>query len=64
MKNKKTKKDRQAEHNKEILEALKNKTELPKKMDTIDSWFPPRPLIKKDKEAMKKLYKKENVDDV
>lgn len=47
--------------NKEIIKRLKNGEDL-KLYSTYDSWFPPRPVIKKDKNLIKKLTKhKDNI---
>ncbi len=53
-------KERSDKHNKEIIEALKNGTELPNRVVSDEmGHFPPRPKVKKDKESMEKLYDKE-----
>ena len=41
----------------EIADRVKNGEYVEPAIDTMESWFPRRPPIKKDKEAIKKLYK-------
>ena len=48
--------------NDEVLRKLKEGESL--SLNAVrDSWFPPRPKTKKDKEAMAKLYNKEKKED-
>ena len=49
-------KRKRKEKNDEILRKLKAGESL-SLSQVRDSWFPPRPKIKKDTEAMRKLYK-------
>ena len=42
-------------HNKEILHKMSRGESL-NRFDSQKSWFPPRPIIKKDQVGMKKLY--------
>jgi hypothetical protein len=42
-------------HNKEIVERMRRGEELAE-VDMMESWFPPRPIIKKDKKLMSRLY--------
>ena len=43
--------------NQEILERMKQGDPL-NSFDSMGSWFPPRPVIEKDKDAVKSLYGK------
>jgi hypothetical protein len=49
-------------HNKDLIERMK-KGESLLKYDTGASWYPVRPVIKKDVNAIKKLYDKKEVDE-
>ncbi len=60
---KKTKKQLQEEHNKAIIEALKAGKPTPRKYNNEDTWFPERPVIKKDKKAMDELYGEKSIDE-
>lgn len=42
-------------HNENLIERMR-KGESLQSHDAISSWFPPRPIIEKDKEALKQLY--------
>ena len=42
-------------HNKELINKLKSGESLVK-FDSYASWFPPRPNITKDSQAMKRVY--------
>ena len=42
-------------HNEDLLKRMKAGESLTN-YDAIDSWFPSRPLIKKDRDAMARLY--------
>lgn len=53
---KKTEQQKRDDHNKAIVEALKNGTELPKRGSVEDMWFPVRPVIKKSQKDLEKLY--------
>ena len=44
------------QHNRKILKKMA-KGESLSTFNSQSSWFPPRPIIKKDKTAIKKLYK-------
>jgi hypothetical protein len=55
MKNK-TKKERQKEHNDQLIKRMKKGENLAA-FDAELSFFPNRPIIKKDKKVMDKLYK-------
>ena len=47
-----------SDHNKDILKRLEEGASL-KSYDSESSWFPPRPLIEKDEQAMARLYNEE-----
>ena len=53
--NTKKKEDIRKKHNSEILNKMKGGDPLTS-FNSMDSWFPPRPKIEKDKELMGKLY--------
>ncbi len=42
-------------HNREIVQRMKSGETL-HRYNAQSSWFPPRPIIKKDEEAIKSLY--------
>ncbi len=42
-------------HNKDVLMRMK-KGEPFSRFDSYTSWFPPRPIVKKDQSGMRKLY--------
>lgn len=44
------------ERTKEIAEEIKDGTYVDRRTDTRESWFPNRGIIKKDQEAISKLY--------
>ena len=44
------------ESNKRLSNLVTNNEHIPSTFTTQGSWFPPRPLIKKDKKIMKRLY--------
>lgn len=46
--------------NKEIGEALRKGKYIQAPFNKELSWFPPRPIIKKDKKEMERIYGKEN----
>lgn len=48
-------KQQRNQHNKEILDKLK-KGESTQLIPTHMTWFPPRPIIKKDEKHIKELY--------
>lgn len=54
MKKDEVEKQRQ-KHNKNIVERMKRGEDLVE-FDEMESWFPPRPMVKKDKKLMAKLY--------
>ncbi len=45
-----------AERNKELCEKVKNNQYIEPLMPASATWFPPRPIIKKDHEAIRDLY--------
>lgn len=47
---------RRKQHNKKVLKKME-KGESLSSFNSQSSWFPPRPIIKKDKKAVEKLYK-------
>ena len=53
--NTKKKEDIRKKHNSDILNKMKGGDPLTS-FNSMDSWFPPRPKIEKDKELMGKLY--------
>lgn len=48
-------KERRAKENEEIIQRMRN-GETHSLIPPAATWFPPRPLIQKDKESIKKLY--------
>lgn len=48
------------EHNVRILAKIDDPNEKFMLYSASDTWFPPRPIIEKDKKAIKKLYKLED----
>ena len=44
-------------HNEDILERMKSGESL-QRYSAQDSWYPPRPVIKKDRNAISMIYKK------
>lgn len=55
-KDKKNLVERRREHNRDLIRRMRNGDSL-KTVDSRASWFPPRPIIKKDPDAIRKLYK-------
>jgi hypothetical protein len=45
------------ERNREICDKVKAGAYIPAKLNLQESWFPKRPIIKKDPKAIEKLYK-------
>lgn len=43
-------------HNRKVLKKM-NRGEVLNSFDSQSSWFPPRPIIKKDRKALEKLYR-------
>ncbi len=56
MKNDKTTLESRKSHNEELIRRMKSGEAL-WSYDSQASWFPPRPTIEKDPEAIKRLYK-------
>lgn len=56
---KKSKDEIRKELNDDLVKAVKNNEYLSANIDYNMIFFPPRPIIKKDKEAFKKVYKNE-----
>jgi hypothetical protein len=52
-----------SEANKSLVERLKAGDPLKSPIDHVDTWWPPRPIIKKDPEGMSKLYNIEDGED-
>ena len=50
-----TKTEIRTNHNREILKRMETGESLTS-FDSQSSWFPPRPVIEKDQEAVRKLY--------
>ena len=50
-------KDLRNKRNQDLIRRM-NEGEVLCSFDSKDSWFPPRPIIKKDKKALKRLYEK------
>ena len=48
-------KDLRKKHNADILQRMKEGDTL-QSYDSHDSWYPPRPIIKKDEKVLAKLY--------
>jgi len=47
-------------HNEILLERMKDPSDrLTDKIDTQTRWFPPRPVIQKDKKAIEKIFDKD-----
>ena len=57
----KDEKDIRKKHNDEILKRFKRGESL-KSYDSFSSWFPPRPIIEKDKKALEILHKEKKVE--
>ena len=55
-------KDSRNERNKDLVERMKNGESLTS-FNLEQNWFPPRPLIEKNKSAIKKLYEKVKSED-
>ena len=51
--------DMRKQHNSDIIKRLRNGEPL-KSFDSQSSWFPPRPVIGKDKRLLSKLYPSSN----
>lgn len=47
--------ERRRDHNRELIRRMRNGDSL-KTVDSRASWFPPRPLIQKDADAIHRLY--------
>jgi len=58
----KTQKEKIKEENDRILEKMRNGESL-SRCKPQDTWFQPRPIIEKDKEAIKKLEKMSKKDE-
>jgi hypothetical protein len=54
-KNTKSLLDKRREHNQDLLRRMRSGESL-RTVDSRASWFPPRPIIQKDQEAISKLY--------
>jgi len=54
-KKEKIEKEKRKKHNDDLLRRFK-KGENILNYNSSDTWFPPRPVIKKDKDLVKKLY--------
>lgn len=55
--------DIRQKRNASIVARMKNGQPLNYGIDATDSWWPPRPMIKKDKNAITIIFKKENNND-
>jgi hypothetical protein len=55
-------KKKRDERNRDIVERMKRGESLTS-FNTKNSWFPPRPVIEKNKEVLKLLYEKEDKSD-
>lgn len=53
----KTSEKKRKNRNRQIIEKMKRGEDLVA-FDAFSSWFPPRPILKKDKKALEKLYGK------
>jgi len=49
-------KQKRIENNKRLSDMVKNGEKIPTSFTSQNSWYPPRPVIKKDAKAVKKLY--------
>jgi hypothetical protein len=58
----KEKKERE-KRNKELLLRMKDPSDSLTKCSSADTWFPPRPIIKKDLRALTQLYTGSNKQD-
>jgi hypothetical protein len=47
--------DKRREHNQDLLRRMRSGESL-RTVDSRSSWFPPRPIIQKDQEAISRLY--------
>ena len=59
MKDIKAGQDTRKQHNEQLIRRMKSGEPL-WSYDSKASWFPPRPMIEKDPEAIKRLYKDSN----
>ena len=50
-------------HNEDVINRMKNGESL-QNQTAVDSWFPPRPVIKKNTNAMKSLYGGESFPEI
>lgn len=50
------------EHNGDLIRRMKDGETLTS-FDSTSSWFPPRPIVKKDQRAIERLYREEAIDD-
>ena len=48
------------ENNKRLSDLVKNNEHIGSSFTTQGSWFPPRPIIKKDKKTIQRLYNEED----
>jgi hypothetical protein len=49
-------KKRRELRNKQLADMVRSGKNIDTSFSSFSSWFPPRPLVEKDPEAMKKLY--------
>lgn len=54
-KHSKSRTDKRREHNQDLLRRMRSGESL-RTVDSRSSWFPPRPIIEKDQEAISRLY--------
>ncbi len=47
--------DKRRDHNQDLLRRMRSGESL-RSVDSRSSWFPPRPMIQKDQEAISRLY--------
>jgi hypothetical protein len=60
-KNSKSQGDKRREHNQDLLRRMRSGESL-RTVDSRASWFPPRPIIQKDQEAISRLYSADSSD--
>lgn len=60
-KHSKSRTDKRREHNQDLLRRMRSGESL-RTVDSRSSWFPPRPIIQKDQEAISRLYNLNTAD--
>jgi hypothetical protein len=54
-------KENRKNHNEDVIKRLRRGEPLCR-VDAASTWFPPRPILSKDPEAMKRLYGEQNTN--